>query len=51
MREYLSSKGQEVDPDVKKLFVKYNTFEELLKETFGNLDEEREVERKLYSLE
>ncbi len=51
MWEYLSPKGQEVDPDMKKLFVKCNMFEELLKETFGNPDEKREAERKLYNLE
>lgn len=50
MWKYLSPKGQKVDLDVKKLFVKYNTFEELLKKTFGNPDEEREAEKKLYNL-
>ncbi len=40
-----------MDLDIKKLFVKYNTFKKLLKETFNNPDEKKKVEKKLYNLE
>ena len=50
IRDFIENDKDDWDKDIKKLYDDYNEFEQALKEAFGNLDEEREAERRLQNL-
>ena len=47
IRDYIKNKESDQEEETQKLYNSYTEFEKAIKEAFGNLDEEREAERKL----
>ena len=50
MRDYLENPEEDQDDETKEIFQSYAKFEERLKGTFGDPDEERTAERQLMNL-
>lgn len=50
LRDYLENKKEDWDDHTKKVFRKYEDFEEALRDAFGDPDEKRTAERQLFQL-